>query len=226
MNIKARAELLKKFIEICDAEIFPEKQCTVYLVNKSSVRGGATASYNNTEYLKMILFTPFILFLFALSKIIFLVKRSSSNRKNVILQSYVVKTIKIGFHPESYFVMKQKHLLNMDLVKLASIACHEVRHRVQYYHITSSSHEVEKCDENAELFKLYSAGRLKSIDTLNRKKVKKKDLECEGDAYFIQNILTKRLKDEFPDGSFSIAEFRIFIRENKDILVWRNSYLK
>jgi hypothetical protein len=226
MSIKDRAELLKKLIEICDKEIFPERQCTVHVVNKSFISGGNTASYNNPEYLKMVLFTPVILFLFVCSKISFFIKRSLRNRQNVILCSYNAQCIKIGFYRESYFVMKRKDLLDMDLVKLASIACHEVRHRVQYYHSTGMLHEDEKSYGNVKLLEIYGAGRLKARGSLDRTKVKKDDLECESDAYFIQNILTKRLNDQFLDGIFSIAEFRTFVRENKNLLIWKNPYLK
>lgn len=226
MDIKSRAKLLKKFIEICDTEIFPKKQLKVYIFNKSFFSDNHTASYNNTQYLKMILIIPVILFLFILSKIIFLVKRNLSNRQNVILLTHSLKSIKIGFQSESYFVLKQKNLLNMDLIKLASIACHEVRHRVQYCHITTSPNEGEKCYESAELLKQYKDGRLKAIELLNQMKIKKEDLEYESDAHFIQSILKKRLKEEFPNGSLSITEFRIFIQKNKNLLIWRNPYLK
>jgi uncharacterized membrane-anchored protein len=226
MDIKSRAELLKMFIEICDTEIFPERKGSVYVVNKSFIGGNETASYNNTKYIKMVLLTPVILFFFALAKITFLVKKSLKNYQNLIWLSYSMRSIKIGFERESYFVKKQKDLLNNDLVKLASIACHEVRHRVQHYHVASFFNVSKKHCENAELLEIYSAGRLNAQESLNRSKVKKCDLECESDAYFIQNIITKLLNDEFPNGSFSFEEFRTFVQENKNLLIWRNPYLK
>lgn len=213
MNIKARAELLKSFIEICDTEIFPAKPASVYVINKASTNDKNTvASYNQALYLKMLWVVP-LMVLYSLSRqVLFLLKKTLQRRKSLISTIYFLRTIKTAIRHESYFAVKQKHLLEMDLIKIAGIACHEVRHRFQFYDITN---KLKAC-ENVRLLEVYNA---------SRSKIKSYE-ELEIDARFVQYQITKRLFEKFPDGSFSKTDFRTFVQENKEILAWRNPHLK
>jgi hypothetical protein len=224
MDIRKRAELLMRFIEICDAELFPNKPVTVYVINKSFISGRDTASYNNPLYLKMILLVPIIIIQYGITQLLFLAKPSLQRRKKVILSSYLLRSIKIACSRESYFVKKQKDLLGMDGIKVASIACHEVRHRFQYYYGRGELNKDGESYEDKNLFASYEAGRLKAHTFL--KKLGEDDLEEESDAHFVQQVLIKRLVEKFPDGAFSKDDFRTFVKENKKILTWRNSYLR
>lgn len=227
MNIKQRAELLKNLIEICDTEIFPTNPIDVHIINKSLRDNPDTASYNTTLYFKMMVFVPLIIIIFVIVKMMFFLKRNSLHRQYVVMAFDNLRLIRIGMKSESYFVTKQKHLLKMDALKLASIACHEVRHRVQYHYIEGMLTKICKPHVDLGLLERYRLGRLKAQTAIaSSLKVNKNDLETECDARFIQHIIEKRLSEKFPDGKFSDADFRNFIQENKELLIWENPYLK
>lgn len=224
MDIKKRAELLKKFIEICDKEIFPANPLTVYVVNKSFINSTNTASYNNTDYFRMVMFTPVIFFSFIFTQMLFFIKRTLRQRKNLIIRTYRLRYIKIALDCESYFVTKHKPLLGMDAIHLASIACHEVRHRCQYRYGRKGIQN-ERSSNDLKLLELYESGRLKAGEKLALKAMKY-NWELESDAYFIQILIKNRLVEKFSEEGLSISDFRIFIQENKKLLTWENPYLK
>ncbi len=226
MSIKRQAEMLKKFIEICEEEHFPNNTLDVHILNQSVLENTNTASYNHGYYIKFLLLPFAFLVAYLYGGIVFFFKRSLQNRHNIMIACNALRFIKIILGGESYFITKQKHLQNMNAVRLAGIAYHEVRHRFQHYYIKGKMTKRGQTYENKQLLSIYEAGRESAIESLTFKKIKKDQLELECDALFVQHIFTKYLTQRFPDGNINEKDFRAFVRENKNLLIWENPYLK
>ena len=229
MNIHERANKLKRFIEICDSELFPHKPLGVHCVNKRYAPRGMVAlnilrSRNCKYYIDRIsLFSSIISGYF--SSLSF--KKTKWSRRFLLQAQGAFRFLKISSHTMWYEIKNCRAIGTHSDLEMVRTACHEVRHRVQ---IQKAYEKGEISLENEEKLRIIFKGNHEMLRKLfiSTGTYANWEINREIDAHFIAMLMESYMKAEIKTINASISEesFRAFVRSYSHLMKWKNPDLE
>ena len=99
-KIKEKIEILKRFIEICDSEIFPQKPICIYVINNSLFNDQNIASYNNQKgNLKILIYIVLLPLMYIWSLILLKIRKTSESKHTFVNIVYTIKIFRKEISP-------------------------------------------------------------------------------------------------------------------------------
>jgi len=217
---------LKRFMEICDAEIFPGSTCKVYIANKRyRERGMASFNLRDASLDKTFVYLCIVFLRYIRSTVLYFFSRKRIYKCNKLRYLGLIGYHRRRLHKTWYqIVLKSSYASQTDL-ELAYIAWHEVRHRVQFLR----KYTLDKITKEQEEGLLASFRQVRPIldEGSEISRYHESEFDREVDANFIAWALETYAKREFENlDSISEEIFKSFVITYTKLLTWKNPDLE
>lgn len=213
---------LKRFIQICDSEIFPTNPSKVFIVNKRyRERGMASFNLRDMPLYQTLIYLLVSFFDYGWNIFLYLITNQRKYERNTLhalgLSGYHSKSL----NPIWYQVNIKSVYSKQTDFDLAYIAWHEVRHRVQM----ASAYTYDQVDSDDEkgLLKFFNdTGTILDSYVLDSPEYSDSEKNRETDANFIAHCLEIYAKREIGTDTITEEVFRNFTKEYLKLLTWKN----
>ena len=223
-----REKKLKRFIEICDAEVFPKNPLKVFITRKRFGERGL-ASLTLKGHTRYFILESIVTTLFKYSLLLLLypfVPRFIPRRKwrrDLGYYQYLMVHLLRSMRNMWYLVIPCTHYSKKNDLDLAYIAWHEVRHRVQIENKYTFD-TIEKKNDEMLIAAFKNVRPLFEETLLIDTRYEKSEITREIDAEFIAWSMETYAKRELPDiNNISEEVFRNFVKDYISLLTWKNS---
>lgn len=231
-----KVKRLKRFIEIIDSEIFPEKPCEVYLVKrKLAIAGAGIAAFTTTKdgvtvintYLKICSYAAQYLYLLCIYQIyrISIVVTHRQLRKirvDMLRARQLIHLLSMITNDMFYKVAITSEFKNCGDYQLLLVAFHEVRHRVQHMQYYETLNE----EQNAIILEVARKTHSFCLSQVNADFYGSDKVDWEVDSNIIAYFLVEAASIHFKGASVDEEGLKTLLKNYSHIMRWKNPDIK